>query len=52
MKNSMEVTAEMMAEAVTAEMMAEAVTAEMMAATREFKEGQKCLLFLLQLCMN
>ena len=42
-----EVTAEMMAEAVTAEMMAEAVTA-----TREFKEGQKCLLFLLQLCMN
>ena len=38
-----------MAEAVTAEMMAEAVTAEMMAeATREFKEGQKCLLFLLQ----
>ena len=42
------VTAEMMAEAV----MAEAVTAEMMAeavtATREFKEGQKCLLFLLQ----
>ena len=43
----------MMAEAVTAEMMAEAVTAEILAETAtEIKEGQKCLLFLLQLCMN